>query len=356
MNSILQLLEIRILGNTLERYLLGAAVFLGMIIVIKIVERVVLKRVKQLHFLEKRHLSQFLSQILEKNLLPLAYYAAFYTAVTQLELDPALARFIRGLAVIVLTLQITKLILAAVTYFVSEIWARGGGRNEAAVVSTSILTILKLGIWGLAVIFVLDNLGFNVSAIIAGLGIGGIAVALAAQTILGDLFNYFVIFFDRPFVVGDFIITGDFMGTVEKIGIKTTRLRSLGGELIIMSNTDLTSSRVRNYKRMAERRVVFKFGVVYQTAVEQLKGIPETVRKIIEGIPQTRFDRAHFLSFAESSLDFEIVYYVLSPDYNLYMDIQQKINLSLKEIFEKSSIEFAYPTQTVYEYQTLVKK
>lgn len=187
---------------------------------------------------------------------------------------------------------------------------------------------------------------------IAGLGIGGVAVALAAQAILGDLFSYFAILFDRPFEVGDFIILGDFLGTIEHIGIKTTRVRSLGGEQLVFSNTDLTSSRVRNYKRMGQRRVVFKLGVTYQTTLTQLETIPGMIEKIVKNVKNTTFDRAHFLSYGDFSLIFEVVYYVMSRDYNKYMDIQQEINFAVKKEFEAGNIEFAYPTQTVYLTKT----
>ncbi|MGL5514629.1 MAG: mechanosensitive ion channel family protein, partial [Sporomusa sp.] len=185
-------------------------------------------------------------------------------------------------------------------------------------------------------------------AVVAGLGIGGIAVALAAQKMLGDLFSYVALVFDRPFEIGDFIIIGDHAGTIEHIGIKTTRIRSLGGEQLIFANSDLTSSRIQNYKRMASRRVVFKFRVMYHTTSQQLKEIPDIVRQIIENIDDATLDRAHFTSFGDFSLDFEVVYYVTGNDYAKYMNIQQKINLDLKEAFEQRNIEFAYLTKLLY--------
>ncbi|MEE9594372.1 MAG: mechanosensitive ion channel family protein, partial [Candidatus Hydrothermarchaeales archaeon] len=212
----------------------------------------------------------------------------------------------------------------------------------------AIRPVIKVFIWGFGVIFLLDNLGFEISTVVAGLGIGGIAVALAAQAVLGDLFSYFAIMIDRPFEIGDFIIVGDYLGTVEHVGIKTTRIRSLGGEQLVFSNTDLTNSRVRNYKRMEKRRVLFTMGVTYQTSHEKLKEIPTVIRDIIENISDTVFDRAHFSSYGDFSLVFEVAYYVASGDYKKYMDIQQEINLKIKEEFEKRGIEFAYPTQTVY--------
>jgi small-conductance mechanosensitive channel len=178
--------------------------------------------------------------------------------------------------------------------------------------------------------------------------VGGIAVALAVQNVLGDLFASFSIVLDKPFVIGDFIIVGDHLGTVEHVGLKTTRIRSLSGEQLVFSNTDLLGSRIRNFKRMYERRVVFSLGVVYQTPARLLEKIPPMLRQIVESREQVRFDRAHFRDFGPHSLNFEIVYWVLSPDYALYMDIQQEINLEIYRRFEQEGIDFAYPTQTLY--------
>jgi small-conductance mechanosensitive channel len=204
-------------------------------------------------------------------------------------------------------------------------------------------------IWIIGILFLFDNMGYNVTTIIAGLGIGGIAVALAAQNILGDLFNYFVIFLDRPFEVGDFIIIDEKRGVVEHIGIKTTRLKSLSGEQLVFSNSDLTTSRIHNYKRMQRRRILFNLSVIYQTSHENLKQIPEVLKSIVlEQAEMVEFDRAHFSGYGDSSLDFEIVYFVLDSAYNTYMDIQQKINLRIFEEFKKMGVEFAYPTRTLY--------
>ena len=187
---------------------------------------------------------------------------------------------------------------------------------------------------------------------VAGLGVGGIAVALATQNILGDLFASLSIVLDKPFVIGDFLIVGDFMGSVEYVGLKTTRLRSLSGEQLVFSNTDLLGSRIRNYGRMYERRVVFKLGVTYQTPREKLSRIPAIIREAIETQDNSRFDRSHFQAYGDFSLNFESVYYIGSPDYNLYMDVQQAVNLRIHERFEEESIEFAYPTQTLFVAQT----
>jgi len=208
--------------------------------------------------------------------------------------------------------------------------------------------VVKLAIWAVVILIALDNLGVDITALIAGLGIGGIAIALAVQSVLSDLFASLSIIVDKPFVIGDFIVVGDQMGNVERIGLKTTRVRSLSGEQIVFSNSDLLSSRVRNYKRMYERRIVFGFGVLYETPTDVVAAIPSMVREIVERQMNVRFDRCHFRSFGNSALDFETVYYVDVPDYNVYMDTQQAINLGIMRAFEVEGIEFAYPTQTLY--------
>jgi small-conductance mechanosensitive channel len=222
--------------------------------------------------------------------------------------------------------------------------------TDAAAVTTmqAVGFLGRLLLLSTVVLMALDNLGFDITALVAGLGIGGIAVALAVQNILADLFASLSIVLDKPFVVGDFLILNEYMGTVEHVGLKTTRIRSLSGEQIVISNNDLLNSRIRNYKRMFERRVVFSIGVTYQTPYESMRDIPLMLRKIIEAQEMTRFDRAHFKNFGNSSLDFEAVYYVLSPDYNQYMDIQQAINLLIYKRFAEAGIEFAYPTQTLF--------
>lgn len=202
-------------------------------------------------------------------------------------------------------------------------------------------------LWSALLLLGLQNAGVNVSAALTGLGIGGIAVALAVQNILSDLFASVAIVLDRPFVIGDFIIVGDLLGTVEHIGIKTTRLRSLYGEQLVIANAQLLQSSIKNYKRMQERRVTFGFGITYDTPRGTVAQIPGMVRAAIAQQSGVRFDRAHFKEFGASCLNFEVVYYVLSPDYNRYMDIQQAVNLELMEQFDADSIEFAFPTRTL---------
>lgn len=206
----------------------------------------------------------------------------------------------------------------------------------------------KVLLWAVISLLVLDNFGIDVTALIAGLGIGGIAIALAVQNVLADLLAYVSIIADRPFSHGDYLVIGEHSGTVEHIGIKTTRIRSLSGEQIVFSNNDLLNSRVRNYKRMNERRVAFTIGVTYDTDHEQLKAIPAILRVAVEAQENTRFDRAHMKEFGDFSINFELVYYMLVPDYASYMDTRQAVNLEIHGAFTRERVEFAFPTQTIY--------
>lgn len=239
---------------------------------------------------------------------------------------------------------------AALTMFVAMRRQRQLAEDPGAVAAMDLVGfMLRLTVWAAVLLLMLDNLGVNVTALVAGLGVGGIAVALAAQNILGDLFASLSIVLDKPFVVGDFLIVGEHMGAVERVGLKTTRVRSLSGEQLIFSNTDLLGSRIRNYGRMFERRVVLQLGVTYQTPAEKVKALPAMIRAAIEAHgSHVRFDRAHFSTFGPSALLMEAVYYVLSPDFNLHMDIQQQINLTLLERLAAEKIELAYSTQTLF--------
>ncbi len=340
--------ETIIFGNSIMIYLMSLVLFTLAVVVIKIFRHVLLGRLKTRARETATSFDDFLLKIMDKIISPALYFGAFYFAVKILILPESFQKTIDMTAVAVVVFSLTRFVIELVAYGFSLYWSRQGKNVAEDRSLEGILKVINFIIWAFAVIFALDNMGFKISTVIAGLGIGGVAVALAAQAVLKDLFSYFAILFDRPFEIGDFIIVGDYLGAVEKIGIKTTRIRSLGGEQLIFSNADLTDSRVRNYKRMDKRRVVFKLGVVYQTSLAQLKEMPAIIKNVIEKIPDTVFDRAHFFSYGDFSLVFEVVYYVLGSDYNKYMDIQQAINFNIKEEFESRNIEFAYPTQTLY--------
>lgn len=226
--------------------------------------------------------------------------------------------------------------------------ARARQENIAATTSAAIVSwVGRALLWLVVVLMMLDNLGFNITTLVASLGVGGVAVALAVQSILGDIFASLSIVLDKPFVVGDFIIVGDSLGTVEYIGLKTTRIRSLGGEQIIYSNAELLRMKIQNMQRLDERRVAFLFRVNYDCPADKLRRIPQMVREAIEGNDKVRFDRAHFRSYGEWGLEFEAVYFVISPDYNLMMDYQQEVNLALYQRFEQERIGFAFPRRVI---------
>jgi small-conductance mechanosensitive channel len=205
----------------------------------------------------------------------------------------------------------------------------------------------RLVLWTVLVLLVLDNLGVNVTALATSLGVGGIALALAVQNILGDLFASLSIVMDKPFVIGDSIAIDSLSGTVEHIGLKTTRIRSNTGEQLVVANSDMLKARLRNYKRMRERCITFEFSVPFGTGADQLEKIPQSVRGAIEGREKVRFDRAHFKDLGGSAYIFEVVYWVVVPDYHTYMDVHQAINLALVRAFEKDNIQLSYPVQTL---------
>jgi small-conductance mechanosensitive channel len=329
-------------GNSIQDYLIGGLIIVGGIMVIKIIRKFLRSRLVRVN----TPVTNYLLQI-ENFLYPIAYVLIIFGAIHWLNMPPKTETFIKNVFHVAFTFLAIRLIAFSIRNAIFSYVTQKDETGEKIKQVNGIVLILSGIVWIIGIIFLFDNLGFNVTAVLTGLGVGGIAIALAAQTILGDIFNYFVIFFDRPFELGDFIIVDDKMGTVEYIGLKTTRLKSLGGEQIIFSNSYLTNSRIHNYKRMTERRIVFRLNFVYETSKDKLAIIPSIIRTIIESQPDTRFDRAHFASFGEYSLGFEVVYYMLSPDYNRYMDIQEQINLSLYEAFESQGISFAFPTYSV---------
>jgi small-conductance mechanosensitive channel len=304
----------------------------------------IINKLKSITEKTKNNFDDLLVTFFEKTLFPVLYYGVFYIAIIQLNLNEGLLKIVHSAGVIFLSVQVTRFFYAVLEYIIYEKWSSSDKPFKA----TGVMTFIKILFWCLCSLFILDNLGFNISTVIAGLGVGGVAIALASQNILNDLFNHFVIFFDKPFEIGDFIIVGEHAGTIKHIGIKTTRISSISGEEIVFSNSDLTGSRVKNYKKMEKRRVVFEIGVVYGTSKENLIIIPEIIKNIIEKIENVEFSRSHFKKFADFSLNFETVYFVLGNDYTIYMDIQQKINNEIYEEFETRGIEFAYPTQTLF--------
>lgn len=334
-------------GNTVAGWTTAIVIILASLLALKLFERIVLQRIRRLAERTTGTLDDYLVATLQHSVMPLAYSLAVYGGITYLHLPLRVERLLHIAVLFITTFFIIRIISSFLSHFVNRFINREADGETKKKQARGILLIIQAAVWVIGLVFLIDNLGYDITTIVAGLGIGGIAIALAAQTVLGDLFSYLVIFFDKPFEIGDFIVVGDKSGVVEYIGIKTTRLRTLNGEQLICSNTDLTNSRVHNFKRMEKRRVLFAFGVEYSTSSAQLQQVPAIVKDVIEAQEDTQFDRCHFLKFGAYSLDFEVVYYVLSADYNLYMDRQQAINLAIFGRFEAAGLQFAFPTQTL---------
>jgi small-conductance mechanosensitive channel len=343
------ILEDLYFGNTLQVWatalVIAAVTFFGL----KILQRVVVHRVGKMASRTTTEVDDLVVDVLRSTRMFFLLAVSAYAGSLGLTLPDHVSRLVQTAVVLSLLVQGALWGNRVVSFVLGRALQR---RMEKDAASTSTIAALgfvtRLLLWCIVLLLALDNMGVNVTGLVAGLGIGGIAVALALQNILGDLFASLSIVLDKPFVVGDFIIVDDLLGTVEYIGLKTTRIRSLSGEQIVFSNTDLLGSRIRNFKRMYERRIAFSLGVTYQTSYETLAQLGSVLRTIVESVEGTRFDRAHFKGYGPSSLDFEVVYFVQNPDYNVYMDIQQKINLEIYRRFAELGVEFAYPTQTVH--------
>ncbi len=273
--------------------------------------------------------------------------AAFYVAMVFSGLaSPTVKTWLWNLLIIAFYLQLGIWANAAVSDYFYRKRSRQERQDPSTVTGYGVMMVfIRVGIWITVVVSLLAYFQYPVAGLLGALGVGSVAVGFALQAILGDVFSSMAIILDKPFRVGDFVKAGDTIGVIEYTGIKTTRIRSLSGEQVVLSNSDLLGSRIHNFKQFQERRIAFRIGVVYQTPRAQLERIPVMLREAVEEQPKTRFDRAHFAEFGDFALMFDVVYYVLSPDYGLYMDIQQGINLSIHRRFEEAGIAFAYPTQ-----------
>ena len=343
------LLDQTVYHNTIREWIYAGLVVVFVFLIVRISKAILFKQISRISAKTATEWNDLAAGLVNKIKFFFLIVISFYAGAHLLTLPNSINNFINKFVGIVLFVQVGVLASEVIRFWLSSYRKRKiEDHADAVTTMTSVGIIVRILLWLIILLIALDNLGVNVSALIAGLGVGGIAVALAVQNILGDLFASFSIVLDKPFVIGDFIIVDNFMGTIEHIGLKTTRVRSLSGEQLIFSNSDLLKTRIRNFKRMYERRVVFSVGVVYQTSHEKLTKIPPIIKKIIENQEQTRFDRAHFKEYGSYALNFEIVYWIENPDYNIYMDIQQTINLEIFQQFKREDIEFAYPSQSIF--------
>lgn len=336
-------------GNTLLAWLSALGLSLAVLSVLILLKRTFLHRVAAFAQKTETLVDDLVVEVLGGTRFFALLIVALYVGTRILVVRPGTEAFIRTTLIVALLIQGALWGSRAITFLLTQTMEKRKDGDAASATALGVMGFAaKMVLWTLFLLLMLDNLGVNVTGLVAGLGVGGIAVALAVQNVLGDLFASLSIVLDKPFVIGDFLIVGEHLGTVEHVGLKSTRIRSLSGEQLVFANADLLKSRIRNFKRMEERRVVFSIGVTYQTSHQQLASIGSMLKEIVEGNPGVRFDRAHFKEFGDSALVFEVVYYLLDPDYNLYMDVQQAINLEIFRRFEAEGIAFAYPTQTLY--------
>jgi len=345
-------LEDIVLGNPIKQWLVAVGIVLFGVALLYALRSIVLGRLQKIAAKTTTDFSDIVVRMLRKTHFFFFLILVLYVATFFLTLPENVVGIIEKVVIVVILLQGARWGNATIAYWVDRTTKKRMQEDASSATTMSALGFVgKLALWAVVLLLTLDNLGINITALVASATVGGIAVALAVQNILGDLFASLSIVLDKPFVMGDFVIVDQYLGTVEHIGLKTTRIRSLSGEQIVFANSDLLNSRIRNYKRMFERRIVFTFGVPYQTPTGKLEAIPGMVKSILESQNEVRFDRAHFKEFGDFSLNFEVVYYVKQADYNLYMNIQQAVNLELCRKFEEQGIEFAYPTQTLFVNQ-----
>lgn len=339
--------QYQILGNTVGDYIQTSLVFVVSLFVFKFLQIFILNQLDHLAKKTKNDIDDTLVKIIKSLRPPFYLFVAFYSSAKLLYLGESLEKTLDSLLIIWVVYQI----IIAAQILIEYIFAKTF-KDEEDTGAKGAFSIMKSGIklfvWVSGILIILSNLGINITSIIAGFGIGGIAVAFAFQNILEDLFSSFAIYLDKPFKVGDYIVLGEHKGTVKKIGIKSTRLKSLTGEEVIISNKELTTARLQNFERMEERRIDFAFGVTYETPTDKLKNIPGDIKNIIDSVENTRFERCHFMQFDASALTFKVVYFVITSNFGDYCDAQQEINFRIKELFEKDGIEMAYPTQTLY--------
>ncbi|MBH1977296.1 MAG: mechanosensitive ion channel family protein [Giesbergeria sp.] len=343
-----QVLDLSFAGNDVLAWARAALWILGAVALMKFLLPVVIRRISRWAVGTTTHLDDAVVKALGAVRWWMVALVALYPASHELALRAATTRWLSSIATVAFFLQLALCASAFISAWFINLRQDSLEKDPSTTSALSILNFVsRVVVWAILLLLLLDNLGFDVNALVAGLGIGGIAIGLALQNILGDLFASLSIVLDKPFQVGDFVVIDDFSGTVENIGLKTTRLRSLSGEVLVFSNGDLTKSRLRNYKLMKERRIPFTFGLTFDATPEQIEQVPDAIQKVIGAQTQARFDRAHFTGFGGSSLDFEVVYWMLTPDYTAYRDVQQAINLGMMRAFAAIGVEFAFPVRTL---------
>jgi len=327
-------------------YTYAFCIFFGTILVIKLLEVYALTRFEKFAEKTTTDFDNFLLSVVRKTGWPLYIVLALYFSINAISSMPEhILEITNYITIIVAALYVFKISGSLVDYGLTK-YAKNKKEDITGIKAFSFL--IKFSVWSFVLVFILSNLGYNLTSIITGLGVGGIAVGLALQNVLGDFFSGIIILFDKPFSIGDFIKVGDLSGTVKSIGVKTTRITLMDGQELVITNKDLTESRIHNFKKLKKRRQVIHLGVTYSTPLKKLKKVPNLIEKAFKGITDIELDRVHLTELANSSKKFEIVYYVLSKDYALFRDRHQELLYKIIESFEKEKIELAFPTRTVH--------
>jgi len=345
----MELLNRAYLGNTVLEWGGAAVLAITTYVAVKIAMTLITRRLQKLADYTSTDYDDLVADLLADTKFIVIAALSLYTGAQVLNLDPDLMEVLDKVIVLALIVQGALWGNEVISFGVQRVMRERLEEDAgAATMVTGMGFVIRVVFYSLIVLVALGTLGFDITALVTGLGIGGIAVALAVQNILGDLFSSLSIVLDKPFVIGDFVVVDQVRGTVEHIGLKTTRVRSLSGEQIVVANSDLLKSRLHNFKRMTERRGQFNIGVTYDTPADQLEAIPRMIQKIIDDHEMTRFDRSHFAGFGDSALTYETVFWVLSPEYPVYMDTLQEVNLAIVRRFREEGIEFAFPTRTLH--------
>ncbi len=330
-----------LLGNSYLAYTWFWLTLLGLIVIFQIIQSVILKRLERLVQRTHTELDDVVVRLVRTIKPPFYLFLALYWSLRSLAITPFLQRIINVFLIAWVALQGVIALQVAIDAVFQRRIKREQHRGHQSILEV-LRGVVRFVLWTIGLLFILSNLGVNINSLIAGLGIGGIAVALAAQNILSDLFNSLVIYFDQPFEVGDFIVVGDDKGTVQRIGVKSTRVKSLSGEEIIIPNRDIAASRIKNFKRLHERRVAFRLAVENLVSADQLNQVPAMIEEVVKQVPHVRFGRAHLHEVDNGKMMFEVVYHVLDHDYSVYMNVHQRILLSLVEAFGKEKITTSF--------------
>ena len=333
--------------NSLRMYAIVLGELIGIYIFFKLLKKFIIALIKKFTGRTTSELKDAIVAGAEKFILPFLLFTVSYAIIDQLNFTTHTEHILKVAIAVITAYYFIRFINHVIHLSVLLYMQRKEESTERITHLSGILIVVKALIWIAGILMLIENLGYNITTIITGLGIGGIAIALAAQNILTDLFSYFVIFFDKPFEIGDTISVNNITGTVEHIGIKTSHIRVFTGEQLIMPNTELVKSTIKNIKRLQRRGILFKINVTYDTAKEKLALIPALIKEILDKQEHASLDRCHLTTLNDFSITYDCLYFIDSSDFKLYLDIQQNIYLEMINVFAAQGIDFAFPTQTV---------